>query len=58
MGDAPVVNGWHEAALVTITLSGMFLTAQTFSRKRPNSAEGTDVTGPPAATPLAQLGST
>lgn len=35
MRDAPMVNGWHEAALVTMTLSGMLLTAQFFSRKRP-----------------------
>lgn len=35
MGDAPVVNGWQEAALVTMALSGMLLTAQIFSRKRP-----------------------
>jgi len=33
LGDAPVVNGWHEAALVTATLLGMFLTAKAFSRK-------------------------
>jgi len=32
MGDAPIVNGWHEAALVTMALSGMLLTAQIFSR--------------------------
>jgi hypothetical protein len=35
MRDAPTVNGWQEAALVAITLSGMLLTAQVFSRKRP-----------------------
>jgi hypothetical protein len=34
MGYAPVLNGWHETALVTITLSGMLLTAQAFSRNR------------------------
>jgi hypothetical protein len=33
MGDAPRVNGWQQAALVTIALSGMFLTAKIFSRK-------------------------
>src|SRR5258708_22428658 len=35
MRDAPMVNGWHEAALVAITLSGMLLTAQIFSTKPP-----------------------
>ncbi len=34
MRDAPMVNGWQEAALLTITLSGMLLTAQICSRKR------------------------
>jgi hypothetical protein len=34
MGDAPMVNGWQQAALVTIALSGMFLTAKIFSRNR------------------------
>jgi hypothetical protein len=33
--DAPTLNGWHEAALVTMSLSSMWLTAQIFSRKRP-----------------------
>jgi hypothetical protein len=31
MRDAPTVNGWHEAALVTLTFSGMLLTAKIFS---------------------------
>jgi hypothetical protein len=45
------VNGWQEAALVAITLSGMLLTAQIFSRKRPT------VAGAPAATrPVPQFG--
>jgi hypothetical protein len=35
MRDAPIVNGWQEAALITLTLSGMWLTAKIFSRKRP-----------------------
>jgi hypothetical protein len=35
MGDAPMVNGWQQAALVTIALSGMFLTAKILSRKLP-----------------------
>src|SRR5712672_2893256 len=35
MRDAPMVNGWHETALVTLALSGMLLTAQIFSKKRP-----------------------
>jgi hypothetical protein len=34
MGDAPIVNGWHEAALVTVTLSGMFLTARIFNKQK------------------------
>ena len=33
MRDAPMVNGWHEAALVVLALAGMLLTAQIFSRK-------------------------
>jgi hypothetical protein len=32
MGDAPTVNGWHQFALLAITLSGMLLTAQIFSK--------------------------
>ncbi len=32
MGDAPMVNGWHQAALLTVTLSGMLLTAKIFSK--------------------------
>jgi hypothetical protein len=35
MRDAPMVNGWHETALVILALSGMLLTAQIFSKKRP-----------------------
>lgn len=35
MGDAPMVNGWQQAALVTMALSAMFLTAKIFSKKRP-----------------------
>jgi hypothetical protein len=35
VGDAPMVNGWVQAALVTVSLSAMFLTAKIFSRKRP-----------------------
>jgi len=34
MRDEPVVNGWQEAALIGMALSGMWLTAQMFSRKR------------------------
>jgi hypothetical protein len=34
LGDSPTVNGWHEAALVTVTLLGLYLTAQIFSRKQ------------------------
>jgi hypothetical protein len=30
-----MVNGWQQAALVIMALSGMFLTAKIFSRKRP-----------------------
>jgi hypothetical protein len=51
MGDAPMVNGWQQAALVTITLSGMFLTALFFSRKLPVAA-----TAKPSARPLPQFG--
>jgi hypothetical protein len=39
MGDAPVVNGWHEAILLTVTLSGMFLTARLFNRPRKSSQD-------------------
>jgi len=54
MGDAPIVNGWHEAALVTMALSGMLLTAQIFSRNhvltsKHLSLEGQPGTGRPAA---------
>jgi hypothetical protein len=35
MGDAPMVNGWQQAALLIMALSGMWLTAQIFARKRP-----------------------
>ena len=38
MGDAPRVNGWQQTALITMALSGMLLTAQFFSRKRPVAA--------------------
>ncbi|PYX42208.1 MAG: hypothetical protein DMG81_02070 [Acidobacteria bacterium] len=34
MREEPMVNGWQEAALVAMALSGMLLTAQIFSRKR------------------------
>lgn len=51
MGDAPTVNGWQEAALIVITLSGMLLTAQIFCRKPPTIAEA-----PPARRPVPQFG--
>jgi len=47
MGDAPRVNGWQQAALITMALSGMLLTAQFFSRKRPGVA-ATRATSRPA----------
>ncbi len=51
MGDAPMVNGWQEAALVTMALSGMLLTAQIFSRKLPAAAAA-----PVATRPIHQFG--
>src|SRR5258708_17686285 len=38
MGGAPMVNGWQQAALLAVALSGMWLTAQIFSRKFPTIA--------------------
>ena len=55
MGDAPTVNGWREAALVAMTLFGMYLTAQMFSR-RPSTAKGQALKNGPAARPLPQFG--
>lgn len=48
MRDAPMVNGWHEAALVAMALAGMLLTAQMFTRKR--EADGGTVRAPRPAT--------
>jgi hypothetical protein len=48
MRDAPMVNGWHEAALVAMALSGMLLTAQMFTRKR--EGDGGTVRAPRPAT--------
>jgi len=57
MGDAPIVNGWHEAALVTIALSGMLLTAQIFSRNYVKIPEHLALEGGRAASrPVAQFG--
>ena len=56
MGDAPTVNGWHEAALVTMTLSGMYLTAQMFSRKPSKTASNPALKNGPAGRPLPQFG--
>ena len=51
MGDAPRVNGWHQAALVIVALSGMFLTSVVFSRK-----PATVSVAPAASRPLPQFG--
>jgi hypothetical protein len=57
MGDAPIVNGWHEAALVTMALSGMLLTAQIFSRDYLKTPEPLALEGGRAANrPVAQFG--
>jgi len=48
MGDAPIVNGWHEAALVTVTLSGMYLTAKIFLKTHPKGEHGSHVAPQPA----------
>jgi hypothetical protein len=50
MGGAPMVNGWQQAALVIIALSGMFLTAKIFSRKLPIAPAA------PAHRPVPQFG--
>jgi len=51
MGDAPMVNGWQEAALIIMALSGMLLTAQIFARKLPAVAAA-----PAASRPAPQFG--
>ncbi len=51
MGDAPRVNGWQQAALLTMAFSGMLLTARIFSRERP--APGSS---PAANRPVPQFG--
>ena len=57
MGDAPIVNGWHEAALVTMALSGMLLTAQIFSRSHMMTPKHLSLEGQPGAgRPAAQFG--
>jgi hypothetical protein len=48
MRDAPLVNGWHEAALVTLALSGTLLTAQIFSGKGPDVGVARAVSRPVA----------
>jgi hypothetical protein len=35
MGDAPMVSGWQQGALLAVALSCMWLTSQIFARKRP-----------------------
>jgi hypothetical protein len=52
MGYAPVMNGWHETALLTITLLGMLLTAQGFSRDRLKTSGN----GAAASRPVPQFG--
>lgn len=54
MGDAPMVNGWHEAALVTVTLSGMVLTARIFNKEK--SSKDYSLRGGSSRRPLAQFG--
>jgi hypothetical protein len=53
MGDAPMVDGWHKTALVTVALSGMLLTAKLFSRNlkssKQHALEGSHPPGPPVA---------
>jgi hypothetical protein len=53
MGDAPMLNGWHKTALVTVTLAGMLLTAKLFSRNlkasKHHALEGSHAPGPPVA---------
>lgn len=57
MGDAPIVNGWHQAALVTMALSGMLLTAQIFSRDYVKTPEHLALEGGRTASrPVAQFG--
>ncbi len=51
MGEAPMVNGWQKAALITLTLSGMWLTAKIFSRERPAIARTQ-----PLSRPVTQFG--
>jgi hypothetical protein len=53
MGDAPMVNGWHQAALLTVTLSGMLVTAKIFSKNvktsKHHALEGSHSPGGPVA---------
>jgi hypothetical protein len=53
MGDAPLVNGWHQAALLTVTLSGMLVTAKIFSKNvktsKHHALEGSHSPGGPVA---------
>jgi hypothetical protein len=56
LGDASVVSGWHEAALLIISLSGMFLTAQFFSRKRVDGSKDHPLNNEPTPRPLPQFG--
>lgn len=51
MGDAPMVSGWQQAALLTIALSGMLLTARTFWRDRHTANKSR-----PAISPVEQFG--
>jgi hypothetical protein len=55
MGDAPVVNGWHEAMLLTVTLAGMLLTARIFNKQQ-KSAKGYSFPDRSTNRPLAQFG--
>lgn len=55
MGDAPILNGWHDVALVTTTLLGMLLIAQIFSKKPWKTAKDRALNGP-TGRPLPQFG--
>jgi hypothetical protein len=55
MGDAPIVNGWHEAILLTMTLAGMLLAARIFNKER-KGAKDYGLRGRSTGRPLAQFG--
>lgn len=55
VGDAPFVNGWHKAILLTMTLVGMLLTARIFSKQQ-KSAKDYSFRDRSTGRPLAQFG--